>query len=119
VVTLLRGLVGGVVNALAYGVVRFVGAAVAWMKRVLGMAPGPTQMGTFLFFRPVYGTVPGAVVGPDVVRSDSPAPARPGVSWASSPRRYGSSISVTTAPPLSLRYQSLLSFSGLRSAPLS
>ena len=48
---------------LAYGVALFIGAAVFWMKLVLGMEPGPKMVGLFLFFHLVYGAVLGGWLG--------------------------------------------------------
>lgn len=48
---------------LVYGVVLFAGAAVFWMKIVLGMEPEMKMVGMFLFFHLVYGGVLGAWIG--------------------------------------------------------
>ena len=52
---------------LAYGVVLFVGAAVFWMKLVLGMDPEPKDVGLFLLFHLIYGGVLGGVFATGVV----------------------------------------------------
>lgn len=57
----------GLAWGLAYGVLLFVGAAVFWMKLVLGMDPEPKMVGLFLFFHLVYGAVLGTWVGIGVV----------------------------------------------------
>lgn len=52
-----------IVWGLVYGIVLFVGAAVFWMKLVLGMSPEPRAVGAFLVSHLVYGAVLGVWIG--------------------------------------------------------
>lgn len=52
---------------LGYGFVLFVFAAVFWMNVILDMDPEPADVGQFLLFHLVYGTVLGGVLGLGVV----------------------------------------------------
>ena len=48
---------------LVYGVALFVGAAVFWMKLILGIEPERKMVGMFLFFHLIYGAILGAWIG--------------------------------------------------------
>lgn len=52
---------------LGYGFVLFVFAAAFWMNVVLALDPEPKQVGSFLLFHLIYGSVLGAVLGAGVV----------------------------------------------------
>lgn len=52
---------------IGYGVVLFAGAAVFWMRVVLGVDPEPGQIGMFLLFHLIYGIVLGGVLGVGIV----------------------------------------------------
>ena len=52
---------------LIYGIVLFIGAAVFWMKIILGIDTDMKMAGLFLFFHLVYGAILGAWIGLDIL----------------------------------------------------
>lgn len=55
----LTGAVGMIGLGLAWGFLLFAGAALFWMRMVLGMEPEPEMVGLFLVFHLIYGGVLG------------------------------------------------------------
>lgn len=62
------GLGSGLLWGLVYGVLLFVGAAVFWMKLVLGLDADTSMVGLFLFFHLVCGIILGGWVGVGILR---------------------------------------------------
>jgi hypothetical protein len=54
------------INGLAYGLVLMIPAA-GWMRGVLGVDAGPSELGPMVGFHAVYGVVLGAFLGAGVL----------------------------------------------------